>query len=111
MASRGPESRVKAQVRTALRSAGFWYCMPIGGMFGRAGIPDFLVSANGVMVGIETKAGGRKPTPLQTKTLSDISASGAVALVIDESNVNQTIELVVTHANSVRDKWCGGSAG
>jgi len=44
--------------------------------------------------GIECKAKGNKPTALQQKNLDEITKAGGIALVIDEHNVDQVIELI-----------------
>ena len=82
-----PEGRVKARVKVILKELGAYYTMPVTGVFGTSGAPDFLVCLNGRFVGIECKAGKGKPTALQEKNLHDIAQAGGQALVINEDNV------------------------
>jgi len=83
-----PERRVKNQVRKLLDKLGAYYSMPVTSGYGNSGAPDFLVCIKGRFVGIECKANGNKPTPLQEKNLRDIELSGGISLVVDETNVD-----------------------
>lgn len=83
-----PEAKVKAAVKKILTAHGAWYAMPLGGMMGRSGIPDFLGCCNGQFIAIETKAGSGKPTALQKLELQRIAGAGGIALVINENNLN-----------------------
>jgi len=47
----------------------------------KAGIPDIIVCHKGRFVGIEVKAPKGRLTPLQTRTLEQIQASGGSAMV------------------------------
>jgi hypothetical protein len=89
-----PEAKVKAKVKKILLEMGAYYAMPQGTGFASSGVPDFLVCKGGLFYGIECKANGNKPTALQLKHLDDIREAGGVALVIDESNINQLKELL-----------------
>lgn len=89
-----PEGKVKAGVKKVLKDLNAYYVMPMGTGFGNAGVPDFIVCYRSKFVGIECKAGGNKPTALQYKNLKDIQDCGGVALVVDESNINQLREVL-----------------
>lgn len=93
-----PEGKVKAKVKAVLSDLKAYYAMPMGTGFSSSGIPDFVVCYAGRFYGIECKANGNIPTALQLKHLEDIRKAGGVALVIDESNVNQLKELM-SHDN------------
>ena len=82
-----PEAKVKARVRRILNDFGVYYTMPVTGGYGNSGVPDFIACFKGRFYGIECKAGGNKPTALQLKNLDDIRKAGGIALVIDETNV------------------------
>lgn len=82
-----PERRVKTQVRKVLDKLGAYYVMPVTGGYGNSGAPDFLVCVRGRFVGIECKAKGNTPTPLQEKNLRRIEECGGVSLVVNEDNV------------------------
>ena len=83
-----PERRVKNQVRKLLDKLGAYYSMPVTSGYGNSVAPDFLACIKGRFVGIECKANGNKPTPLQEKNLRDIELSGGISLVVDETNVD-----------------------
>jgi pantoate kinase len=82
-----PEAKVKAKVKKILNEMGAYYAMPMGTGFGNSGVPDFLICIGGLFYAIECKANGNKPTALQLKHLDDIRKAGGIALVIDETNV------------------------
>lgn len=102
-----PEAKVKQSVKKLLAAYEdmVWYCMPVGGLIGRSGIPDFLVCCNGQFIAIETKAGKGKPTALQKLELERIAGAGGISLVINESNLND-LENVL---NDSSRKSCGVS--
>ena len=81
-----PESKVKAQIKKFLESKGAWYCTPIGALWGRAGIPDFLVCWHGKFFGIEVKAPGKlkNTSPSQVREIDNINHAGGIALVVDD---------------------------
>ena len=83
-----PEHRVKEAVKKILRTSHTYFFMPPGTGYGRAGIPDIVACANGHFVAIECKAGKGKTTALQERELADIRAHGGVALVINETNLD-----------------------
>jgi hypothetical protein len=51
------------------------------------------VCYRGAFAAIECKAGGNKPTALQEAAMQRIRDAGGLALVIDETNVDQLKEL------------------
>lgn len=83
-----PEKKVKIKVRNCLDKLGAYYSMPVTSGYGNSGAPDFLVCLEGRFIGIECKANGGKPTPLQEKNLRAIEQAGGSSLVIDETNVD-----------------------
>jgi hypothetical protein len=83
-----PEKKVKIKVRKCLDELGAYYSMPVTSGYGNSGAPDFLVCLEGRFIGIECKANGGKPTPLQEKNLRAIEQAGGSSLVIDETNVD-----------------------
>ena len=87
-----PEVKVKRAVVQQLKALGAYYFYPVTGGFGGSGVPDIVGCYNGMFFGIECKAGYNKPTALQQKNLSDIEASGGIALVINEFNVNSVTD-------------------
>jgi Holliday junction resolvase len=89
-----PEAKVKRTVRAHLVAMGAYYFYPVTGGYGTSGVPDIVGCYNGTFFGIECKANGNKPTPLQKKNLAAIAAAGGIALVIDESNQDQVPALL-----------------
>ena len=107
MASTTPEGKIKDKVRKALEDMDIYYTMPVTGGYGNSGVPDILACVEGRFFGIECKARGKTPTALQEKHLKDITASGGVSLVIDETNVDTVRELILANigvANEEQDK-------
>lgn len=91
-----PEARIKARLDRKLKSLeglGLFWFSPNAGPYGKAGIPDRIVIANGRFVGIECKADGKKPlTHLQQKTRDQIVAAGGKYFVACD---NETIDAAV----------------
>jgi Holliday junction resolvase len=84
-----PEKLVKSKVVAQLKTLGAYYFYPVTGGYGASGVPDIVACLKGRFIGIECKANGNKPTALQQMNLDQITAQGGIALVIDETNVNQ----------------------
>lgn len=91
-----PEGKVKAKVKKVLKVLGAYYVMPATGGYGSSGAPDFLVCYNGRFVGIECKAGDNQPTALQAENLHNIRNAGGWGLVINEKNVGELEELLMS---------------
>lgn len=89
-----PEAKVKVKVKKYLTEMGCYYVMPATGGYGLSGTPDFLICHRGMFVAIECKAGGKKPTALQLAALDKIRGAGGMALVIDETNLDDLKELL-----------------
>lgn len=79
-----PEGKVKMFVRKFMRDhfPGHFYYSPMGGAFGKSGMPDHLYLWNGILVGIEIKADKGKLSALQEQTLKQMSAQGALCAVV-----------------------------
>lgn len=88
-----PEGRVKAQVKKWLKERNIFYFMPVSNGMGQVGIPDFICCVNGMFLGIETKAPGKRgnTTANQDRVIMEIHKSGGAAVVIDD--VSQLEEL------------------
>ena len=84
-----PEKLVKTKVVAQLKALGAYYFYPVTGGYGASGVPDVVGCYKGRFIGIECKANGNKPTALQQMNLDKIAAQGGIALVIDETNVNE----------------------
>jgi len=83
-----PEGRIKKEVRRILENHQVYYFMPTGIGYCRSGIPDIVACVNGQFMGIEVKAGDRKPTNLQQRELNKIVDAGGVSLCINANNIN-----------------------
>lgn len=91
-----PESKVKAKVKKVLEKYGTnaYYAMPVGGMFGKAGVPDFLICFYGKFVGIECKAGKNTTTALQDSHIKKINLAGGLVFVVNETSVDRLPEIL-----------------
>lgn len=83
-----PESKVKAKVVKLLKQYNVYYFFPPANGYGRSGIPDIVCCVNGKFVAIECKAGGNKPTELQTFEINAIRRAKGTAAVINEDNID-----------------------
>lgn len=81
------EALVKQRIKAVLDAHGAYRVMPVSNGMGAHGVPDFLVCARGMFIGIEAKAGKGRPTELQLSNLRRIHEAGGSALVINEINV------------------------
>jgi len=84
-----PEAKVKKKIHEALKASGAYAVNYIGGLHANNGTPDILACLKGRFIGIEAKAGKNKPTDLQTYNLISIDKAGGLALVINETNVDE----------------------
>jgi Holliday junction resolvase len=84
-----PEGKVKKQVRATLDYFGAYYFSPATGGYGRSGVPDIVACYNGRFIAIEVKAGDNQPTALQQRELAMIQKRGGVALVINETTLDE----------------------
>lgn len=89
-----PEEKVKQRVREVLRQRNVFYFCPIGGTFGRSGIPDFVCCVRGRFVGVECKAGSNTPTEAQKMEMRNIGAAGGETLVVNEHNLDELCALL-----------------
>tara|TARA_R110000787_G_scaffold113200_2_gene222365 strand:- start:1613 stop:1912 length:300 start_codon:yes stop_codon:yes gene_type:complete len=89
-----PEAKVKKVVVKQLKEIGAYYFYPVTGGYGGSGVPDIIGCHEGRFFGIECKAGKNKPTPLQEKNLTDIKNNGGIAVVVNENNMHDTVQLI-----------------
>ncbi len=83
-----PEVKVKKKVVAILKELRAYYFYPVTGGYGGSGVPDIVGCYHGKFFGIECKAGKGKLTALQTKNLDSIGAMGGIALVVNETNID-----------------------
>jgi hypothetical protein len=60
---------------------------------------DCLACLGGRFIAIETKAPGKKPTPLQETTINQIAISGGITLVIDSVALAKCIPELINVAS------------
>ena len=89
-----PEAKVKKKVVAVLKELGAYYFYPVTGGYGQSGVPDIVGCYQGSFFGIECKAGKNKPTALQEKNLTDISNNGGIAVVVNENNMHDVVQLI-----------------
>jgi hypothetical protein len=78
-----PEGELKKEIKEELNWwTPLWYYMPVSCGFGKQGIPDFIICANGRFLSIETKDKGKKRTPLQNLQNTEITLAQGIALLI-----------------------------
>ena len=87
------EKAVKKEIKTMLADLNAWQFMPMQNM-GQSGVPDHIACVPkvitpdmvgkvvGLFVGIEAKALGKTPTPLQLHQLEGIEFAGGLAMYI-----------------------------
>jgi hypothetical protein len=89
MASNTPEGKVKKLVKDWLAAQNAYTYMPMTMGYGASGAPDFMVCINGVFVGIETKAPGKRNhknrglTALQMQASVAIREAGGYFFIVD----------------------------
>lgn len=89
-----PEGKVKMYVRKYMQKhfPGHWYYSPMGGAFGKAGVPDHLYLWNGILIAIEVKADKGILSALQREQLNQLNAQGAIGAVVygkDDERMDQ----------------------
>ena len=89
------ETKVKAKIKKALDAHNAYYITPVVGIYGRAGVPDFIALVDGVYVAIEAKAtANHHPRINQLKHLVEISEKGGAVLVINDANLGDLTTLL-----------------
>jgi hypothetical protein len=94
-----PEKKVKRKVMAQLKEMRAYTVTPMTGGFGNSGVPDVLCCYKGRFVGIECKANGGKATALQIHNLNSIEIAGGVALLVNESNVDNLTDMIEERVN------------
>jgi len=97
-----PEGLVKDKITKVLKEYGVYYFMPIGGMYSKVGVPDFIGCLNGRFIGIEAKAGKGTTTALQDRELRLIKEAGGVSLVVNENNIDELKQVLEEMRNEFR---------
>lgn len=93
MSASTPEGKVKDKVRFIFKQINskwpgkLWHCMPMGQMYGKRGVPDFLVCVNGSFVAIEVKAQRGKLSAMQKLELNQIGLARGYTYVAYPDNL------------------------
>jgi hypothetical protein len=89
-----PEAKVKSQVVGILKAHGVYYFFSSTHGYGRSGIPDITACHKGRYLGIECKAGKNTTTELQDRELAAIHRAGGIAIVINETNLQNLKDIL-----------------
>ncbi len=86
------ESTVKRRIKEVLKKfPNIYIFMPVQFGYGEATI-DYLICYANIFIGIEAKAPGKRPTPLQEECIRKIRAAGGQVFVIDGTPQTNTYE-------------------
>lgn len=88
------ESRRSRKIMTELRAQG-WFCFKVhGSEFMMAGLPDVIVCAEGLFIGLETKEPEKanNTSPRQDYVHGLIREAGGIAIVV--TSVDEAVEVV-----------------
>lgn len=103
------EREVKAGIKKVLdrfkKLFNLWYYMAPASIYGRSGVPDFVVSFRGRMIGIEAKRPdkGRKGlTALQLYVGGQIVKSSSLYWVVWNEDTVKMIELMLAQVEKTR---------
>lgn len=89
-----PEAKVKRDVAKILDRYNVYYFFPPANGYGRQGIPDIICCMHGHFLAIECKAGKGTTTVLQDREIAKIVQNGGTALVVNEDNQEELINLL-----------------
>lgn len=94
-----PESKLSRRIQDAIRAEG-WFCFKVhGSEFTMAGLPDIIVCARGLFVGVETKVPGKEKN---TSARQDYvhnkirQAEGVAVVVTSPAQAIQAIKKALT---------------
>ena len=78
------ESKLSSKIMASLRAAGYWCFKVHGSALQMSGIPDILVCADGIFIGLETKMPDKRSnvSPRQELVMGEIGAAGGYCSVI-----------------------------
>jgi len=86
------EALLKTKIIKILKKYKVFYFMPPAGVFGRAGIADFVCCINSRFVALEAKSEKGQQRPLQKLAERQIKQADGVYLLVRPSNL-ETLEL------------------
>jgi len=86
------EAVLQRQIIKHLRGMGAWVFNVHGSPFQQVGVPDLLVGYEGRFYAMEVKRPGGILSPVQTKVIEEIRASGSVAGRVE--SIEEAVELL-----------------
>jgi len=86
------EAIIQRQIIKHLRGMGAWVFNVHGSPFQQVGVPDLLVGYEGRFYAMEVKRPGGILSPVQTKVIEEIRASGSVAGRVE--SIEEAVELL-----------------
>lgn len=89
-----PEAKVKAKVVSILKAHDVYHFFVPQNGYGRSGVPDIICCVRGYFLAIEVKAGKGTTTVLQDREIHAIRKHKGLALVINETNLEQVEEVL-----------------
>jgi len=89
------ERIVKQKIAKLLRCNGVFYFMPQSGIYGKAGIADFVCCVDGRFLAIEAKGSNGKQTELQKQNELAVKKANGTYLLIDDKNISQLEKFIV----------------
>jgi Holliday junction resolvase len=91
--AKGPESKIKDQIKRWLTKEGFYWFSAAAGPYSVHGIPDIICCARGNFVGLEVKNVGKEnnTTVNQRHHIKRIRDNGGIAVVV--SSLDDVIRL------------------
>lgn len=98
-----PESKLSRQIMSALRLEG-WFCFKVhGSEHMMAGLPDIVVCAEGLFIGLETKMPEKRnnTSPRQDYVHEQIGEAGGTAVV-----VTSVVEAVAAVRAAIKLRSC-----
>jgi hypothetical protein len=94
-----PENKVKTKLKELLDAYSIFHWPAAASPYGVAGVPDRFAIVRGRCIGLEVKAPGKKPTPLQLEFGRRMQRSGALWFLIDGdealSHLKQELEAML----------------
>lgn len=89
-----PESRLSRKIQTAIRARGYFCFKVHGSEFMMAGLPDIIVCAAGLFIGLETKMPGKRDdvSPRQALVHEQIRAARGSAIVV--TSVDEALDAI-----------------
>jgi len=100
-----PEGRVKKKIKIVLdkySNSGLWYFMPVPGGYGVPAL-DYIGAFLGSGFAVEAKAPGKRLTPRQELTTSQMRAAHIKVFVVDGTGDTDTVDDIDAWITNVKD--------